>query len=174
MKKRTIASLAAAFGVFLVINTPLLAQGTGVAVKPEVREHEQERVRIEAERAARDHVGTYVFASTSSSEKNSKLTISKDYDGESTMKTGTFNVAEGVTRIRISISGFVKSGKIGLEVYLPGKKELQKLTIDDSANIEWSQSINIQEGDTKYFGEWSYVVNAENAKGFYSLSLNTY
>ncbi len=174
MKKKIIASLAALFGVFLVLNTPLLAQETGVVVKPEVRELERERVRAEVERAAREHVGTYVFTSTGSPERSSKLTISKDYDGESSSKTGTFTVAEGVKKIRISISGFVKSGKIGLEVYMPGNKVLQKLSIDDTANIEWQQSINIQEDDTKYFGEWTYVVKAENAKGFYSLSLNTY
>ena len=109
-----------------------------------------------------------------SSEKNSKLTLSKHFEGESTSKTGTFSVEKGVKKIRLSISGHVHSGTINVELYIPGKKELKKLTVDDSADIHWSQSINIKEGDTKYFGEWTYVINAKSAKGEYSLSLSTY
>ena len=90
------------------------------------------------------------------------------------MKTGTFNVEQGVKKIRLSIQGSVKSGNINLEVYLPGKKELKKLSMDDSADIQWSQSIDIKEGDNKYYGAWTYVINAQNAKGYYSLSLSTY
>ena len=117
----------------------------------------------------------YVYLSgNSASEKNSKLSLSKHYDGETTSKTGTFSVEEGVKKIRLSISGTVRTGSISLEVYLPGKKELKKLTIDDSADITWSQSINIREGDTRYYGEWTYAINAKAVKGKYNLSLSTY
>jgi hypothetical protein len=121
-----------------------------------------------------DHDYSYVWTSASSSEKNTKLTLSKDYNGESASKTGTFSVEQGVRKIRLAIHGSVKSGTINLELYLPGKKELKKISIDDSADIEWSQSLDIKEDDNKYFGEWTYVINAQNATGFYSLSLSTY
>ena len=148
----------------MLLNTPLFAQSTGsIHVMPEIELPELP-----------DLEHNFVFATTSSAERNTKLTLSKDYNGESTSKTGTFSVEQGVKKIRLSISGSVESGKINLELYLPGKKELKKLSIDDSADIQWSQSLNVKEGDNKYYGEWTYVINAQNAKGSYSLSLSTY
>lgn len=191
MKKQVFIAAMVATGVFLMIRTPLMAQPKEPKnlqesekelreMKKEVREAEREARAIsivvpDVEAPAftgHDFINAYTTGS--SSERNSKLTISKDYDGETAHKAGTFDVAEGVSRIRISVKGFVKSGKINLEVYLPGKKELKKLSMDSSANIEWTESINVKEGESKYYGEWSYVISAENAKGFYSLSLNTY
>ena len=191
MKKQVLITAMIAVGVFLMIQPRLMAQPT---TTPEQKEADREA--REAERAVREAAREaraisvvvpdmelpnipgndygFAFSTGSSSERNSKLTISKDYDGETTQKSGTFDVGEGVNRIRISVKGFVKSGKINLEVYLPGKKELKKLSMDSSANIEWTESINVKEGETKYYGEWTYVISAENAKGFYSLSLNTY
>jgi hypothetical protein len=184
MRKNHLIALASIFGVFIMLNTPLLAQSTGTS---EGKEAERESER--ATRSTRvivapevpeiigsrfDHDYGYVWTSGSSSERNTKLTLSKDFNGESTSKTGTFSVEQGVKKIRLSIHGSVKSGKIELELYLPGKKELKKISIDDSADIEWSQFLDIKEGDNKYFGEWTYVISAQNAKGFYSLSLNTY
>ncbi|MFC2115434.1 hypothetical protein ACFLTU_03115 [Bacteroidota bacterium] len=168
MKRKSIITLAAIFGVFLLLDTSLLAQSTDVLVVPDIDMEEIE---------ALEHIEhmDYNFAySTSSSEKNSRLTLSKRYDGESASKTGSFSVDKGVKKIRLSIHGSVKSGKITLELYIPGEKELKKLTIDDSADIQWSQSINVKEGETKYYGEWTYVINVQNAKGLYSLSLSTY
>jgi len=164
MRKNHLLALTFVFGVFLLLNPPLLAQSTGVVVAPQ---------DVPDLREWRDFDHGYVYT-TSSQERNTKLTLSKDYNGESTMKTGTFNVEQGVKKIRLSIQGSVKSGNINLEVYLPGKKELKKLSMDDSADIQWSQSIDIKEGDNKYYGAWTYVINAQNAKGYYSLSLSTY
>ena len=169
MKRKSIITLAAVFGVFLLLDTSLLAQATAVMVTPDERSPEDMEISTHL------NYGDYSYVySASSSEKNSKLTLSKRYEGESTSKTGTFSVEEGVKKIRLSINGSVSSGNISLELYIPGKKELKKLTIDDSADIMWSQSINIKEGDTKYFGEWTYVINAQDAKGKYNLSLSTY
>lgn len=191
MKRKCILISASVFGVFLMVNTPLLAQSTGVSKESS---REAERVEREALRAAREanearvivapdiqigdwSQGDYGFAYTTlgtSTAMNSKLTLSKRYSGQSTSKTGTFNIEEGVTRIRLQISGTVEVGKIGLELYLPGKKVLKQLTIDDSADISWSQSINIKEGETKYYGEWTYVIKAESVEGRYQMSINTY
>lgn len=177
MNKKSIITLASVFGVFLILNIPLLAQSTETSSPrgPRVVVNVPDIELDDIEDAGHFEYGDYSYVySVSSSEKNSKLTLSKRYEGESTSKTGTFSVEEGVKKIRLSISGSVSSGNISLELYIPGKKELKKLTIDDSADIMWSQSINIKEGDTKYFGEWTYVINAQDAKGKYSLSLSTY
>ena len=182
MKRKSLITIAAVFGVFILVNTSLLAQSTKKVVVErktgEVKVSPQISIEGLAELEEMAVIGYGDFDgfayTTSSSEKNSKLTLSKRYDGETTSKTGTFSVESGVKKSRLSISGSVNSGKISLELYIPGKKELKKLTIDDSADIHWSQSININEGNTKYYGEWTYVINAREAKGRYSLSLSTY
>ena len=179
MKKKEYISLLLAFGVFLIIDQPLLAQSTGSSSSREShRESRSARVIVppapEIEIRDIHDFGYQYLTSSSTSEKNSKLSLSKNYDGQTTSKTGTFSVEEGVSRIRLSISGSVSSGEIGIELYLPGKKELKKLTFDDSADVSWSQSINISEDDSKYYGEWTYVINARKAEGAYNLSLTTY
>ena len=185
MKNKIFISVIFLMGVFLILDTPLLAQSTGTSDE-KARESARESAR-EASRPSRVYVtpdiefsefsygdNSYFYSTGSSGEKNSKLSLSKRYSGQSTDKTGTFQIEEGVSKIRLQISGSVAVGKISLELYLPGKKELKKLTIDDSADISWSQSINIKEGDTKYFGEWTYVIKAVSVEGKYNMSISTY
>lgn len=116
----------------------------------------------------------FVYSTGVSSEKNSKLMLSKRYSGQSTDKSGTFDIDEGVKKIRLSISGVVVVGKITLALYLPGNKELKTLVIDNSANIDWSQSINITDGEDKYYGKWTYMIKAEAVEGEYTMSISTY
>ena len=175
MKNKSAFTIALTFGVFLLVNTTLMAQSSGVTVVAEEREREREHEREEAAHVAREYGESYVYSTGRSSEKNSKLTLSKDYDGESSKKTGTFSVESGVHKIRLTIHGSVKTGKINIEVYFPGNKELKKLTIDDTADITWSQTINIAGPDeNNYYGEYTYVIDAQNVKGHYTLSLSTF
>jgi hypothetical protein len=178
MKNKILINIAIVLGVFLMMDTPLLAQSTGTSSSSS-RESSRSSSRVYVTPDVELHDisgGDYGFAYTtgSSSEKNSKLSLSKRYSGQSADKTGTFQIEDGVKKIRLSISGSVAVGKINLELYMPGKKELKKLTIDDSADISWSQSINVPEGDTKYYGEWTYVIKAMSVEGRYNMSISTY
>jgi hypothetical protein len=179
MKNKILINIAIVLGVFLMLDTPLLAQSTGTSSSSsrESSRSSSRAVFVTPDVELHDiSVGDYGFAYTtgSSSEKNSKLSLSKRYNGQSADKTGTFQIEGGVKKIRLSISGSVAVGKINLELYMPGKKELKKLTIDDSADISWSQSINVPEGDTKYYGEWTYVIKAVSVEGKYNMSISTY
>jgi hypothetical protein len=195
MRKRLILTAFTVLGVFLLVRTPLMAQSTGTKDKEEAtREVERaERAEREAGRAESmtkvlvspkldkmivgqpfDHEFNYVWTPGSSSDRNTTLTLSKSFTGEVTSKTGTFNVEEGIKKIRLSIIGNVRYGKIDIEIYLPGKKELKKLTIDNSADIQWSQSLDVKEGDNKYYGDWTYVINVQKAEGTYKFSMSTY
>ena len=204
MKNKLLITLIAVFGVFLILDTPLLAQSAESTKQAEEKAKQAEERAVQAERESSSSIsrtsrssrssgtsriyvspdtdleyvsgGDYSFAySTGSSvEKNSKLTLSKKFSGQSADKSGTFSIDEGSEKIRISISGRVEVGKITLALFLPDKKELTKLTIDDSADVSWSQSINIKEGDKKYFGDWSFTVKAESVEGSYHLSISTY
>jgi hypothetical protein len=185
MKNKVLITLAALLGVFLMLDTSLLAQTTESSSS---RESSRSREASRATGSTRivtvpdieiaemmDHDYSFAYTTGSGSgEKNSKLSLSKRYSGQSANKRGSFNIEEGVTKIRLSISGSVVVGSITLELYKPGNKALKKLTIDDSADISWSQSINVKEGDKQYYGEWAYVIDAKNVEGRYKISINTY
>jgi hypothetical protein len=181
MKRKSFYTVLALMGVFMMIDLSVLAQSTGTSSsKSSSRSREASRARVVIppvpdlegiELYDFDHGFAYT---TSSSEKNSKLSLSKRYEGATTTKKGSFNVDEGVKKIRISISGNVESGKINVELYLPNNKEVGKFLIDDTADVHWSQSINVEEEESAYYGEWTFVIRAEEAYGSYVLSLSTY
>jgi hypothetical protein len=184
MRKRNFIIMLAVLGVFIFIVPSTLAQSTGVTV-PEDKEiairkaqkaqqeaitREMDRARA-AERAQRDYV--YV-TNWGSNESNSRLMLSKQYNGQSIDKQGTFEVENNITKLKLSIEGQVNSGSITVSLILPGGKSYKSLTMDDSADIHWSESLNIQDGETKYYGTWKYRITTKVADGSYNLSINTF
>ena len=116
----------------------------------------------------------YLHTGRSSGERNSRLMLSKEYNGQTVKKEGTFNVGSSISRIKLSIYGEVESGSITVTLVLPDGKDLKKLIMDDTADIVWSESINIKDGETKYHGDWKYRISTIKANGEYNLSINTY
>lgn len=189
MKKKPFISLLAVTILITFSGISLFAQEE---VTPKAKQEneaqdmkEQEiqvKITREAERAARDASRAWVSTGPGNSfvytiggqEKSSRLSLSKEYDNESTEKSGEFKVENSVKKVRIRISGEVESGSIKVSLYLPGGDVYQELTIDDSADLEWSSSFSIDEGETKYFGSWKYKVKATNAEGDYNLDITTY
>jgi len=104
---------------------------------------------------------------------SSQLMLSKSYDGKDAENTGVFQIEEPVRQIRFSIDGSVKEGKIIIKLLLPGGEVFKELTIDESADIRFSQSITVPEEKNKYTGNWKYVIKAVKARGNYRLSINT-
>jgi len=181
MKKKLFIA-AAILGVFLMIDTSILAQSTGTSSsRSSSRTRPATRAKTivvppvpdleELEFHEYEHGYAYT---TSSADKSSKLSLSKRYEGTTTTKKGTFKVDDGVRKIRISISGNVESGKITVDLFLPDGKEVGTFKVDDTADVQWSQSITVEEDETKYYGEWTFNIKAEEAHGRYSLSLSTY
>ena len=109
-----------------------------------------------------------------SNERNSRLMLSKRYDGETVSTKGIFNIESSTTRLRLSIDGSVKSGTITVTVLLPDNKTFKTITINDAADIQWSESINIKEGETTYHGNWKYEIATKAAQGSYRLSINSF
>jgi hypothetical protein len=183
MKQGNFVVMLAVLGVFIFIDTSILAQSTGTAkedVEIAVRraEHAQqeaiarERSRARATSRARED---YVYVTNyGSNEHNSRLTLSKHYNGQSIDKQGTFEVQDKITKLKLSIEGHVNSGSIKVSLILPDGKIYKSLTMDDSADIQWSESLNIKEDVTKYFGTWKYRITTKVADGSYHMSINTY
>jgi hypothetical protein len=100
--------------------------------------------------------------------------LSKHYNGQSIDKQGTFDIESSTTKLKLSIEGQVESGSITVSLVLPDGKPYKSLTIDDSADIHWSESLNIKEGEKKYYGSWKYRITTKVADGSYHLSINSY
>lgn len=172
MKQRNFIIILAALGVFIFIDTSLLAQTTGVRTVQEIEREALARERSRESARARE---SYVYVTGyGNSEHNSKLMLSKHYDGQSIDKQGTFDIESNTTKLKLSIDGQVVSGSITVSLIMPDGKPYKSLTIDDSADIRWSESLNIKEGEKKYYGSWKYRITTKVADGSYHLSINTY
>ena len=182
MKHRNFFMLVALLGVFIFLQPPVVAQSTGVkeieedeAVRKAQKEQQEaitrEMARARAYTRAR---GDYIYVSEAGSERNSRLMLSKRYTGQSIDKQGTFEVDDDITKLKISIDGAVESGSITVSLIYPDGKPYKSLTMDDSADIHWSESLNIKEGENKYYGTWKYRISTKQADGSYNLSINTF
>jgi hypothetical protein len=164
MKTKTALTILALAGLFIISSIELKAQevATGYVEAVELLEHDTHWDDV------------YISSGRRSNERNSRLTLSKRYDGETVSKKGVFSVESTTTKFRLSIDGSVKSGTIKVTVLLPDGKAFKTINIDDTADIHWSESINIKEGENKYHGDWKYEISTASAKGSYHLSLATY
>ena len=182
MKERNFVILLAVLGVFIFMDTSILAQTTGVTAQEDAeiairkaQKAQQEAITRARTREAARAREDYVFVSNwSSNESNSRLMLSKRYNGQSIDKQGTFEVEDDITKLKLSIEGQVNSGSITVSLILPGGKSYKSLTMDDSADIHWSESLNIKDGETKYYGTWKYRITTKVADGSYHLSINTF
>ena len=118
--------------------------------------------------------GSFYFISNGQ-ENQSQLTIRNSFDGDTDSSEGEFDVDESTTHIRCTINGKARSGKINIKVIYPGGKVFKDLSITSSAEISFSQSLSIKEGEKKkYVGSWTYKITADKAEGSYMLSFATH
>jgi hypothetical protein len=108
-------------------------------------------------------------------ENQTQLTLRNSFNGGSDNSKGDFDVEKGTRYFRCMINGRVRSGKIYIKVEYPGGKIFKELTITSSAEINYSQSLAIREGEeAKYLGTWKYTVESEKAEGNYMLQISTH
>lgn len=182
MKQGDFIIILAVLGVFIFIDTSILAQSTGVRVIPDEevairrteKAHQEAITRARAREASRAREDYVYVTNWNTNESNSRLMLSKRYNGQSIDKQGTFEIDDEITKLRLSIEGQVNSGSIKVSLVLPDGKPYKSLTMDDSADIHWSESVNIKEDDTKYYGTWKYRITTKVADGSYHLSISTF
>ena len=141
------------------------------------RESERARESMRARESARSVYRTpdgHYFLESYGQGNQSQLTVRNSFNGGSDSSYGEFDVDEKVRHFRCQISGKVKSGEITIQLNYPSGKEFKYLTINSSAEISFSQSMTIKEGEEdKYLGTWDYQVNAKEAEGNYMLQIMT-
>jgi hypothetical protein len=105
---------------------------------------------------------------------HSQLTLRNSFTGGSDTSKGEFEVRPETRLFRCQIIGKVSSGEIYIKVEYPGGKIFKELTINSSAEINYSQSLTFKEGEEKlYSGSWKYEVRATQAEGNYILQIST-
>jgi len=117
--------------------------------------------------------GAY-FIQSYSQENQSQLTLRNSFNGETLTSDGEFDVDESTSHIRFNVNGKVRHGEISIKVHYPDGKVFKDLTINSSAEISYSQSLTIKDGEKmKYVGAWKYEVKTKTAEGNYMLSIMT-
>ena len=116
----------------------------------------------------------YVFRNSFDQGSRSQLTLRKNFDGTTDTSKGEFDVDEGIRNFRCMINGSVHSGEIHILLEYPDGKVFKELTINPSADINFSQSVSVKEGEeSRYTGSWTYVIKANKAEGSYMLQIAT-
>lgn len=169
MKSKTVFTILGLLGFFIISsNMELKAQVEGIVIEPDVR---MERGEVYSTGRADRFFG--ISTGISQGERNSRLMLSKKYSGQTVEKTGTFQIEESITQLRLSVHGNVVSGSISVSLVLPDGKPFKQVTIDETANVYWSETINIKESVKRYYGDWKYTISTKSADGQYSLSINS-
>lgn len=118
--------------------------------------------------------GNY-FLQSWGQETQSQLTLRNTFNGETLSSDGVFDVEEGASHIKFTANGKVRQGEISIKVFYPNGKVFKDFTINSSAQITYSQSMNIKEEEKKKFvGTWKYEVKTKSAEGSYMLSIMTH
>lgn len=118
--------------------------------------------------------GDIQFFSGFDQGSHSQLTLRKNFDGTTDTSEGNFDVDPNIRQFRCMINGAVKSGEIHILLEYPDGEVFKELVINSSADISYSQSVSIKEGEeSKYAGTWEYEIRAEDAEGRYMLQIST-
>ncbi|MFO7933562.1 MAG: hypothetical protein R6U78_05720 [Bacteroidales bacterium] len=118
--------------------------------------------------------GDIQFFSGFDQGSHSQLTLRKNFDGTTDTSSGNFDVDPDIRQFRCMINGAVKSGEIHILLEYPDGEVFKQLVINSSADISYSQSVSIKEGEeSKYAGTWEYEIRAEDAEGLYMLQIST-
>jgi len=137
----------------------------------EFRARESSRARSVIHSSGVNQDGVYLIESFGQ-DNQSQLTLRKNFRGTSNTSKGEFEVEKSIRHFRCRISGSVKSGEILIGIEYPDGKTFKELVINSSADINFSQSISIKEGEEKkYTGSWSYMIKAEEAEGSYMVQI---
>lgn len=104
--------------------------------------------------------------------KSTRLILKKHFESESVSKEGEFEIEKDQKRFKVSISGYCRSGEIHVTILRPSEKVYKTITIDSSAQVEWSQSVRFTDEDKDYIGKWIVQIVAEKADGLYEVVLS--
>ncbi len=92
---------------------------------------------------------------------------------ESSAADFNFGIKKGTSGIAVDVEGAIDAGKVKVTIKQPNGEEYNEYTLSPLANVNWKQTITIdEENEAAFVGKWTVTVTAEKAKGNYSVKLS--
>ena len=102
-------------------------------------------------------------------ETGSMLSLSKDLEDVSITKDFYFDVKEGTTSIDMMVIGTLSSGDLTITVNKPDGELYQKFQVSPLADVDWTQSLKLEEEGESFTGKWTINLSGSGATGNYNL-----
>jgi len=100
------------------------------------------------------------------SKQVKEKTFSSDY---------SFDVEPSANTVVMTVLGDCKMGKIRVKITMPGGKVYSDIVIDEFGNLNWRKSFtDLLDVNKDKAGEWKFKIEAENATGFFKISIQAY
>jgi hypothetical protein len=95
---------------------------------------------------------------------------------ESTFKKEyEFEVDKSAKSVSMGVSGDCKAGEIRIKILTPNGKTYSEAVIDEFGNFNVRKSFTITETENQdKTGEWKFVVDSNNATGYFRISIQTH
>ena len=107
-------------------------------------------------------------------DTENNLSINSKLDAESIDKTYEFSVSDDASSLDLKASGSMKTGSIGIIISSPDNKEFQKIDLNNTADVDWSQRIDLKdENKANLKGKWTIRVKGSDATGVYKINLRS-
>lgn len=87
----------------------------------------------------------------------------------------TFDVDATAENVIMSVNGDCRAGDIRIKIIMPGGKTYSDILIDEFGNLNWRKSFKISEEENRdKAGSWKFEIKANNASGYFRISIKSY
>jgi hypothetical protein len=101
--------------------------------------------------------------------------LSRNVKESSFKKEYEFEVDKSAKSVSMGVSGDCKSGEIRIKVITPNGKTYTDVVIDEFGNFNVRKSFTITETENQdKTGDWQFLVDSNNATGYFRISIQTY
>ncbi len=106
--------------------------------------------------------------------QNNSLNISKDLQDVTYATDFSYEVKNDNSTISFNVNGSLSGGELKIILKKPDGTVFQEIKISPLADINWNQQFSWEEDDQDdYLGKWVISMKADQAKGKYSIRVNS-
>ena len=106
-------------------------------------------------------------------ENGNVLELSKDLDNVSISRDFNFDVNEDATSLELDIEGELNEGDLTISVKKPNGDLFHEFQVSPLADVNWNQSIDLDEEEGEYAGKWTVTLSGSGASGNYNIKIKS-
>jgi hypothetical protein len=119
-------------------------------------------------------INTWVPYLSGDSERTS-WDFSKSIKEKSFSQNYIFNVDPTAETVVMLVNGDCRAGDIKIKIIMPNGKTYSDIVIDEFGNLNWRKSFKISDEENQdKAGAWKFDIKANNATGYFRISIQTY